>query len=100
VKDVREKELQTHLDAILTLAQSERIVISRRGKPCAVLVGIENYDAEDLSLASSGKFWRMIRARRTSGPELPLEEVEKRLGVTSKRPTGKRAASRRGRKHS
>jgi hypothetical protein len=100
VKDVREKELQTHLDAILTLAQSERIVISRGGKPCAVLVGIENYDAEDLSLARSEEFWRMIRARRTSGPELPLAEVEKRLGVTGNSPTGKAGANRRARKHS
>ncbi len=58
MRNVAEKELQINLNAILTRAQSERIVISRGGKPCAVLVGIEDYDAE-------GQFaWR---ARRISG---------------------------------
>ena len=53
---VPDEELQHNLDSILTRAQSERIVISRRGKACAVLVGIEDYDAEDLELASSEDF--------------------------------------------
>jgi prevent-host-death family protein len=53
MSNVPEKELQQNLDSILTRAQSERIVISRRGKPCAVLVGIKDYDAEDLGLATA-----------------------------------------------
>src|ERR1700690_436425 len=97
---VPEKELQQNLDSILTRAQSERIVISRRGKPCAVLVGIEDYDAEDLGLASSGDFWRMIRLRRASGESIPLAQVEARLGITGDKPAGKRAATRKARKHS
>ena len=64
MRSVPEKELQANLDSILTRAQSEYIVISRRGKPCAVLVGIEEYDSEDLELASSEDFWRMVRQRR------------------------------------
>jgi prevent-host-death family protein len=100
MSNVPEKELQQNLDSILTRAQSERIVISRRGKPCAVLVGIEDYDAEDLELASSGDFWRMIRLRRASGKSVPLAEVEARLGVTSAKPAGKRAATRKAPKHS
>ncbi|MGO9916001.1 MAG: type II toxin-antitoxin system Phd/YefM family antitoxin [Isosphaeraceae bacterium] len=93
------RAFEKHLDSILTRAQSERIVISRRGKPCAVLVGIEDYDAEDLELARSQDFWRMIRRRRASGKSLPLAEVEARLGSTSGKPAGKRAATRKGRKN-
>ena len=100
MSNVAEKELQQNLDSILTRAQSERIVISRRGKPCAVLVGIENYDAEDLGLASSEDFWRMIRLRRASGKSFPLAEVEARLGIMSGKPAAKRAATRKTRKHS
>jgi prevent-host-death family protein len=100
MNDVPENELQRNLDAILTRAQSERVVISRRGKPCAVLVGIENYDAEDLELARSEDFWRMIRQRRTSGQSVPLAEVDARLGITSGAPTAKRAATRKMRKPS
>ncbi len=102
MRSVPEKELRINLDAILTRAQSERIVISRHGKPCAVLVGIEDYDAEDLELASSDDFWRMIRMRRASGKSLPIAEVEERLGTgtTSGKPAGRGAATRKARKHS
>ncbi len=100
MRNVPEKELQSNLDSILTRAQSERIVISRGGKPCAVLVGIEDYDAEDLALASSADFWLMIRQRRASGKSFPLAEVEARLGIISGKPAGKRTTSRKARKHS
>ena len=100
MSNVPKKELQQNLDSILTRAQSERIAISRGGKPCAVLVGIEDYDAEDLGLASWEDFWRMIRLRRASGKSLTLAEVEARLGITSGKPAGKRAATRKAPKHS
>jgi prevent-host-death family protein len=58
MKSVSTRELEKHLDDVLSSAQTERILISRRGRPCAVLVGIEIYDAEDLSLATSQDFGR------------------------------------------
>ena len=79
MKRIPAKDLQTNVDAVLNSAQSERIVISRRGKPCAVLVGIEDYDAEDLRFASSKDFWHMIHQRRTRGNSIPLAEIEARL---------------------
>ena len=57
-------ELQADAEAALDKAQKERLVIVRNGKPSAVVVGIEGYDAEDLQLASSPEFWRMIEERR------------------------------------
>jgi prevent-host-death family protein len=100
MSDVPETELQQNLDSILTRAQTERLVISRREKPCAVLVGIENYDAEDLKLARSEDFWRMITQRRTSGQSVPLAEVDARLGITSRPPGARRGATRKTRKPS
>ena len=41
-----------------------------RGKPAAVVLGLESYDAEDLATASSPEFWRMIRQRRRGGSSL------------------------------
>jgi prevent-host-death family protein len=99
MSNVPEKELQKNLDAILTRAQSERIVISRRGKPCAVLVGIEDYDDENLALASSSDFWSMIRQRRGSGKSIPLAEVEERLRITSPTGAAKRTSIKKTRKH-
>jgi prevent-host-death family protein len=100
MRSVAEKELQADLDSILTRAQSERIVISRRGKPCAVLVGIEDYDREDLKLARSEDFWRMIRERRASGKSVPIAEVEVRLGITSGKRAPKRTTTSKARKRS
>ncbi len=95
MSNVPDKELQQNLDSILTLAQSERIVISRRGKPCAVLVGIEDYDEEAVALAGSEESWHMIRTRRTSGKSLPLAEVEARLEIKPGEPPTRRAAPRK-----
>jgi prevent-host-death family protein len=100
MKTIPAQDLRTNLEAILSSAQSERIVISRHGKPCALLVGIEDYDAEDLTLASSHTFWEMIRQRRTRGKSIPLAEVEKRLRITrSRKPASKQAASTKRQKN-
>ena len=98
MSNVAETELEQNLDSILTRGQGERIVISRRGKPCAVLVGIEDYESEDLGVASSEESWRMIRLRRGSGKSVPLAEVEARLGITSAKPARKRATTKKTRK--
>lgn len=100
MKRIPIKDLERDVEAVINSAQSERIVISRGGKPCALLVGIENYDAEDMRLANSEDFWRMIHQRRTRGESIPLAEVEARLNEPSTRPTKKRAASKKGRKRS
>jgi prevent-host-death family protein len=98
MSDVPDNELRQNLDTILNRAQKERIMISRRGKPCAVLVGIESYDGEDLELATSEEFWRMIGERRAVGKSIPLADVEKRLGVTAKKSPPKPTASKRSTK--
>lgn len=100
MKNISAKELETNLDAVLSSAQSGRIMISRGGKPCAVLVGVEDYDAEDLRLASSQDFWHMIQQRRTGGKSFPLAEVEARLQDLGRKQVGTRATRNTRRKPS
>jgi prevent-host-death family protein len=100
MKNIAAKDLKANLDAVLTSAQGERVVISRHGKPCAVLVGIEDYDAEDLQLATSDDFWQMIRSRRTRGKSIPLSEVEARLESASHKPASKRTAGKKAKSRS
>lgn len=100
MKRIPIKDLERDVEAVINSAQSERIVISRGGKPCALLIGIENYDAEDMRLANSEDFWRMIHQRRTRGGSIPLAEVEARLNERSTPPSKKRAAGEKGRKRS
>jgi antitoxin (DNA-binding transcriptional repressor) of toxin-antitoxin stability system len=79
VRMTRARDVEGNLDAVLDSCQNEPMVIYREGKPCAVLVGIQGYDAEDLRLAKSPAFWRMIQQRRAEGKSIPLAEVESRL---------------------
>lgn len=100
MKSISAKELGSNLEAILNPAQSERVLIWRRGKPCAVLVGVEDFDAEDLQLASSESFRRMIRERRTSGKSYLLAEVKARLQASDPKPARKRTTNGKSRKRS
>ena len=95
MKPIPSRELQTNVDAVLNSSQNEHIVIYREGKPCAVLVGIQDYDAEDLQLASSPDFWHMIRQRRASGIAIPLADVEARFETRQKKPSRERTANRK-----
>jgi antitoxin (DNA-binding transcriptional repressor) of toxin-antitoxin stability system len=54
----------TSLDACVTDAQSEQIIITRDGNPVALVVGVQGLDEEQVQLASSGKFWQLISQRR------------------------------------
>ena len=53
------------LEACVSEAQRERIVITRRGKPIALIVGVEGLDKAQLQLGSSDRFWELISKRRT-----------------------------------
>jgi prevent-host-death family protein len=80
MKSVSSAEARDNMERLLDSAQRERVVVTRAGKPCAVILGIEGYDREDLQLAASAEFWRMIESRR-QGKELPLSELKTRLGL-------------------
>lgn len=58
---------QTGLGTSLDDAQRERVVITRAGRPVAVLVGIQDLDDEQLALCGGDDFWRLISARRREG---------------------------------
>jgi prevent-host-death family protein len=65
-------------------AQSERVLVTQDGKPVAVVVGLENKDAEDWRLQTSPDFWQMIEARR-GRPSVPLKDAERSLFPDHKR---------------
>jgi len=73
VRNLQQQGRQT-VDA----AQKERVVITRHGRPAAIVIGIEGYDWEDVFWATSPSFWGTLRARRKEAG-IPLEEARKRL---------------------
>ena len=67
------------LTSCIEQAQRESILITRNGKPVALLVGVEGMDMEQIELGHSDKFWTLIRQRRGQ-KTLNRAQLEKRIG--------------------
>ena len=78
MKTVTARDLQKKVKECVDISQEDRVVITRRGKPAAVLVGVEGKDWEDVVFETSPTFWKLIQARRKQ-PTISLEELKVRL---------------------
>jgi prevent-host-death family protein len=76
------------LSEYVNQAQHGWVLVTRHGKPAALIIGVEGEDFEDLMTRSDPQFWRMIESRRTEST-IPAREMRKRLGIP-KKPTSKR----------
>lgn len=75
---------QANLDTCVNDAQHERIIITRNGKPVALIIGVEGMDAEQLQLGSNDKFWKLVAERRTQ-KTLTRAQLEQSLQSTSQK---------------
>ena len=73
---------QTSLDACVDEAQHENVVITRQGKPVALVVGVAGLDAEQVELGSSPDFWKLITKRRRERT-ITRAQLEARIRKTS-----------------
>ena len=69
---------EAKLSECVRAAQKDRVVITRNGKPVALIVGVEGMDLEQLELGNSKKFWNLIEQCRRQ-PSLSRAQVEKRM---------------------
>ncbi len=69
---------QANLDTCVDDAQRERVVLTRNGKPVALIVGVVGMDEEQLQLGSSDKFWKLMAERRTQ-KTISRAQLEQRL---------------------
>lgn len=69
------RDAKTGLSATLDDAQHERVLITRNGKPSAIVIGVEGRDFEDVMLMSNPKFWEMIEASRKNPKTYSMDEV-------------------------
>ena len=69
---------QTTLEGSVTDAQHERVVLTHKGKPIALIVGVAGMDEEQLQLGSSKKFWTLIERRRAQ-KTISRADLEQRL---------------------
>ena len=78
MKTVSVRDLQKRLRECVDAAQQDRVVITRRGKPAAVLVGVEGADWETVVVETNASFWRLIEKRRKQ-PTVSLADMRKKL---------------------
>ena len=84
MKTIAVRYLQKRVRECVDASQRERVVVTRHGRPAAVLIGVEGQDWEDLVLQMSPDFWRMIQRRRRQ-KTIPLAEVRRRLKARGRR---------------
>src|SRR4051812_22028207 len=82
-------EAKNSLSEYVNQAQHGRVLVTRHGKPAALIIGVEGEDFEDLMTRSDPEFWRVIESRRSQSRTIPACEMRKCLGVP-KKPTSKR----------
>lgn len=83
MKFVGLKEAKVHLSKYVDRAQEDRIVITRRGKPAALVIGVEGQDIEQVILGSDVAFWKMIEQRRKRAATLTSNDTRRYFGVKS-----------------
>ena len=72
------------LEVCVRHARRDRVVVTRKGKPVALVLGVEGLDEEQLQLGSSDKFWKLIETRRGQ-KTIGRRELEKSLAGTNGR---------------
>jgi prevent-host-death family protein len=78
MKTVNARELQKKIKECVDISQEDHVVITRRGKPAAVMVGVEGKEWEDVVLQTSSIFWKLIEERRKEST-MSMKELRTRL---------------------
>jgi len=78
MKVVPLKEAKAKLSECVNNSQDDRVLITKHGRPAALLSGVEGYDLEQVMLVCNPKFWELIEERRGE-PTLTRAELEERL---------------------
>ncbi len=85
MKKVALSEVKDDLSHYVDRAQREEIVITRHGRPAAILIGFKDEDAWfDYRLEHDPRFVKRIEDARRSyrqGRGVPIEQVRERLGI-------------------
>jgi prevent-host-death family protein len=83
MKVIAVREAKQQLSGCIDTAQKERILITKHGRPVAVVIGVEGRDFEDILLMQNPRFWELIEERRKQ-PTLSLAAVRKRFGLAGR----------------
>ena len=66
------------MDQCIKDARRDHVIITRNGRPVAMVVPLKGMDLEQVELGLSAKFWKLIRSRRAQ-KTMSRAELERRL---------------------
>jgi PHD/YefM family antitoxin component YafN of YafNO toxin-antitoxin module len=75
---------KTNLDACISDAQKQRVVVTRNGSPVALVIGVKGLDREQIQLGTDPDFLNLIRDRRKERT-VSRAELERALDRKSSR---------------
>ena len=78
MKTVNARDLQKKIKECVDMSQQDQVIITRRGQPAAVMVGVEGKDWEEVVLQTSPTFWKLIEERRKEST-MSMKELRTRL---------------------
>lgn len=88
MKIVPLNEVKNRFSAYLALAKREDIVVTKNGRPAAVLHGVSDDDLEDYLFETDPRFLARIKLLRRQYREVggtSLDQVRKELGLRTQR---------------
>jgi prevent-host-death family protein len=97
MKVVAVREAKASLSEYIDKAQRDRVLITKHGKPAALVIGVEGEDLEDLLTMGNPRFWEMIEDRRRRNRSATLADVRARYGIP--KPPRQRQKRARARRH-
>jgi prevent-host-death family protein len=82
VKLIGLKQAKARLSEFVDASQRDRVLITRRGKPVALVIGVEGQDIEQIILGSDPAFWKLIEERRhRTAPTLTSDDIRCSFGI-------------------
>jgi len=79
MKTVDVAQLPANVVELLRAGPRERILLTKGGRPYAILSDASHLDEEDIGYISDPAFWTMIAERRKRRGGVTLEEAYRRL---------------------
>src|SRR6266508_4328844 len=77
MKVVALREAKASLSAYIEKAQQDRVLITKHGRPAALMIGVEGEELEDLLTMGNPRVWELFEARRRSTKTVRLNEVRR-----------------------
>ena len=80
MKTVALRNMKEGLSSYIAQSQKDYILVTKHGKPSALVRGVEGYDFEDIFYITNRAFWTTIRHRRAQR-SIPWRRAKSAIGA-------------------